>query len=950
VPSPELVRQCGLAVAEAKEVALEEWRAPGLELPPGPALAWLAAPRRAMGTPAVSEGPDVRFWREVARFTLGLLRRERWLPALETDVDGRFVARWRPALNLPEDAARHRALVEAIPPACRLLVGSGAPPPRHELLWSFLSATVDAAVRASAERLRGATPSSGSRTAAAAWLTALQSPQGRLSERAENLRALAAALRTWLQPIRTSGEAGFRTCFRLDPPSEAAAEEAPWSLSFWLQAIDEPSLLVPAAEIWEHGSRGLSALGRRWEAPQERMLPALARAARLFEPIGEALKSKEPCGCRLSTSEAYEFLREAAPLLEETGNGVLVPDWWRRTSARLGLRVRMHSSAAPASSGILSQDRLVEFDWQLALGEEPLSADEFAQLASLKTPLVRLRGKWLEVRPDDVERAISAWERRRQAGPLGLLDALQLPEIDDGVPVTAVESDGALRQLLDRLQGEDHPEPVAVPPSFHGVLRPYQEHGLAWLSFLRQWGLGACLADDMGLGKTIQVLAYLLSVRGDLELPPALLVCPTSLVENWRREAARFAPSLRVRVHHGTGRAGAREGEEAAFAGAVAEHDLVITTYALALRDEQSLRGVRWDTVILDEAQNVKNPGARQTRAVRALPAGTRIAMTGTPVENRLSDLWSLMEFLNPGFLGSERGFRSKYAIPVERYHNQEAAERLRRLTRPFVLRRVKTDPSVIQDLPEKQEMKVICTLTSEQATLYEAVVREMLEQVEESEGMQRRGLVLATLTRLKQVCNHPAHFLHDGSALAGRSGKLERLREMLEEVFSVGEAALVFTQFAELGALLGSHLPATLGREALFLHGGVPRKQRDGLVERFQSPDGPPVIVLSLKAGGVGLNLTRASHVFHFDRWWNPAVENQATDRAFRIGQTRTVQVHKFLCSGTLEDQIDALIEQKQELAQQIVGGGEEWLTELSTTQLRDLITLRREAVAGSD
>jgi SNF2 family DNA or RNA helicase len=602
---------------------------------------------------------------------------------------------------------------------------------------------------------------------------------------------------------------------------------------------------------------------------------------------------------------------------------------------------------------VLNQQALVEFDWQLALGEEPLTPEEFEQLAALKGSLVRLRGRWLEIDRSEIERAIQSWERRRQAGPMSLLEAIRLNAELDGEGDTATlpicgELDDILRELFARLQGEERPDPIAPPESFQGSLRHYQQFGLEWLAFQRQYGLGACLADDMGLGKTIQVLAYLLHTRAGATAPPTLLVCPTSLVENWRREAARFAPTLQVYIHHGADRirsqAEASDSEDAPtpFTAAIAGRDLVLTTYPLALRDQELLRTVAWDAVILDEAQNIKNSGAGQTRAIRTLRAGVRIAMTGTPVENRLSDLWSISEFLNPGLLGSERGFRGKYAIPIERDRDPEASERLRRLTRPFMLRRVKTDPTVIQDLPEKQEMKVFCSLTSEQATLYQAVVEEMLAQIDESEGMQRRGLVLSVLSRLKQVCNHPAHYLHDESALPGRSGKLDRLTEMLEEIATVGEAVLIFTQYAEWGERLQTYLQETGAGEVLFLHGGVQRKKRDEMVARFQQPGGPPIMVLSLKAGGVGLNLTRANHVFHFDRWWNPAVENQATDRAFRIGQNRMVAVHKFLCSGTLEDKIDQMIERKQELAESIVGSGEGWLSELSTAQLRDLISLR--------
>jgi SNF2 family DNA or RNA helicase len=380
-----------------------------------------------------------------------------------------------------------------------------------------------------------------------------------------------------------------------------------------------------------------------------------------------------------------------------------------------------------------------------------------------------------------------------------------------------------------------------------------------------------------------------------------------------------------------------------------ADHDVVITSYPLLARDRESLTGMSWRMAVLDEAQNIKNSETRQAQAARAIQSGGRLALTGTPVENRLSELWSIMAFLNPGYLGGETEFRRSFSRPIERANDAEAAAQLRRLTAPFILRRLKTDRSIISDLPEKLEMKVFVPLTQEQATLYEAAVRDALSQIEsaddEGEQTKRRGLVLAMLTRLKQICNHPAHFLKDGSALDDRSGKLTRLDEMLEEVLAANDRALIFTQFAEMGGLLQLHLSQRLSTEVLFLHGGTPAKARDGLVRRFQAPEGPPIFILSLKAGGVGLNLTRASHVFHFDRWWNPAVEDQATDRAFRIGQTQNVQVHKFVCGGTLEEKIDEMIEGKRALAAQVLGAGEAWLTELSTAQLRELVALRRDA-----
>jgi SNF2 family DNA or RNA helicase len=517
---------------------------------------------------------------------------------------------------------------------------------------------------------------------------------------------------------------------------------------------------------------------------------------------------------------------------------------------------------------------------------------------------------------------------------------------EDDLPVVQVDADGWLGDLLSG-QADRRLAPVATPGSFTGSLRPYQERGLAWMAFLSSIGLGGILADSMGLGKTIQLLALLAyeqeSAAGSVSNNPTLLVCPMSLVGNWEQEAAKFTPQLRVHVHHGTGR---KSGEE--LASALDAADLVITTYAIATRDREELARVHWARVVCDEAQNIKNSAARQAQAVRALPADARIALTGTPVENRLAELWSIMEFTNPGLLGSAEKFRSGYAVPIERHADEEAAARLRRLTGPFILRRLKTDSAIISDLPDKLEMKVWCNLTAEQASLYQATVTDMLARIEAAEeGIQRRGLVLATMAKLKQVCNHPAHLLGDGSRLPGRSGKLARLEEICDEIVAEGDKALCFTQYAEFGSMLQPYLAARLGCPVLYLHGGTPKRKRDALVAQFTSETEPALFLLSLKAGGTGLNLTAANHVIHIDRWWNPAVEDQATDRAFRIGQRRDVQVRKFVCVGTLEERIDQMIEEKKALADRVVGTGESWLAGISVADLRKVISLSPEAVS---
>ncbi len=534
-----------------------------------------------------------------------------------------------------------------------------------------------------------------------------------------------------------------------------------------------------------------------------------------------------------------------------------------------------------------------------------------------------------------------------------MLQAVGSPDAGPGgLPVVGIDASGWLGDLLSA-DSERRLESVPVPSGFKGTLRPYQERGLSWLSFLESIGMGAVLADDMGLGKTIQLLA-LFARDAELAAPtssqapgsgagPTLLVCPMSLVGNWEREAARFTPGLRVHVHHGAERARGKH-----FTTAVHSADLVLTTYALLARDIAALRDIGWRRIVLDEAQAVKNAATKAAVAARSVPATRRIAVTGTPVENRLADLWSLMEFANPQLLGGPKEFKERFATPIERNGDADAAARLRALTQPFMLRRLKTDRSIISDLPEKLEMEVVCSLTGEQASLYQAVVADMLERIEQTTGIERRGLVLATMTKLKQVCNHPAQFLHDGSRVAGRSGKLARLQETLEEVLAAGEKAIIFTQYAEFGWMLRVHLSARFGREVTFLYGGVGKEERDAMVSRFQRDDrsGPALMVLSLKAGGTGLTLTAANHVIHVDRWWNPAVEDQATDRAFRIGQTRAVQVRKFVCAGTLEEKIADMIRDKRGLAASIVGTGEGWLTELSAMQLRDLFTLEAGSV----
>jgi superfamily II DNA or RNA helicase len=936
--SPETGRE-----PPAGRAALGAWRVPALVFEPTAAAEALEVLGAAgQPYPAVTAGATLAYLAAVARFAADLAARGRVLPVLAAE-DGGYAARWRPVLGAA-DAQRARELAAAMPPLCRAADDA----PAGTVLAGALDALADSAART---RLpapllpprRGRSPARidlAERTVAA-----LTTPDGRVAvetpQDVAEAQSLVSALGTWLASAQLPA-GPVRTCFRLVEPDAEAAEPGDggdgWRVEFALQSAEDPSLILSADDVW--AGEGVGWLGGDTH-PDEQLLAGLGAAARLFPTLEGALREAAPARVALDTPGALRFLREEGPLLAGAGFGVLLPDWSRK--ARLGLKLTTRSSSAAGSpsarqSAFGLQD-LVEFRYDLAIGDQVLSPGELAELAALKVPLVRVRGQWVELDDRQLKAALKFLERKR-AGTMTAGEAVLagVHGAAGDVPVTAVDADGWLGDLLSG-QAERRLAPMATPDGFRGELRPYQQRGLAWLSFLGGLGLGAVLADDMGLGKTIQLLALVAAQRGNA---PTLLVCPMSLVGNWQREAERFTPELRVHVHHGAERL---TGDE--LVAALAGTDLVITTYGIAARDRTALSQVTWARVVCDEAQAIKNHATAQARAVRALPATARVALTGTPVENQLSELWSIMEFANPGLLGPAKAFREQYAVPVERYGDEEAAQRLRGITQPFVLRRLKTDKSIISDLPDKQEMKVWCNLTQEQASLYQATVTDMLSRVDEaSDDITRRGLVLATMTKLKQVCNHPAHLLGDGSRLPGRSGKLARLEEICEEIAADGDKALCFTQYAEFGRMLQPYLAARIGCQVLYLHGGTSKKQRDELVARFQEADEPVLFLLSLKAGGTGLNLTAANHVIHVDRWWNPAVEDQATDRAFRIGQRRDVQVRKFVCVGTLEERIDAMIEEKKALAEQIVGTGENWLAGLSTARLREVVALSPEAV----
>ncbi len=1322
---------------------LQPWRVEGFCLNPSEAIKFLTSlPLNVANGEDAFLGGDLRFWSQVARWSLDLIARSKFLPTIERQTDGSIVAQWQALLDSSLDGTRLEKFSQLMPLGCRTYevrseelgvrseegfeLSIEFPREPQELLLGFLNSTIDAQVRV----MEGSQPLLEARvmaslpTAVRQWLQSLTTASPIVNAEPIGLERLEAALKAWTLPLQyqMAGKNQFRTCFVLHPPE---SENTDWTLAYFLQAADDSEFLVDAETIWQHPVESFVYGDRTIKQPQETFLRGLGLASRLYPVIAPSLDTAYPQSFSLNPLQAYEFIKSVKWRFEDSGLGVVLPkslenrDGWAN---RLGLKIT--AQTPNKKQGRLGLQSLLNFQWQLAIGGQTLSKQEFDKLVALKSPLVEINGEWVELRPQDIKTAQAFFASRKDQMALSLEDALRISTGDtqtiEKLPVVSFEASGALQELVNTLTNNKAVEPLPTPASFQGQLRPYQQRGMAWLTFLERWGLGACLADDMGLGKcvskdtniyvngglstaeeiwqtyagetefdgegfwakptqellvnsindktgkivqapirrlyrqqvqeklrkitlqdgssvtitrrhklltnkgwtnqlqvgdyvcvpakmlwqgkpedpdlvkfiawqigeghelinwgqvrisqkdtkllenllhtlqriscrydikinspniqifpgkvpflridsqaykrfletkgyvwgkksaeksippfimqadldsvriflqnyfdaesavisrmrsieistaspqliqqisallrrfgiwlrispkqkcatngtgiyrtyyigtiggnsarrflqeigfsnlekqrkleeicqsvsntnvevipaakevfygniesiedvdyqgwvydfevsehhnfvanniichnTIQFIAFLLHLKEQDALEkPTLLVCPTSVLGNWEREVKKFAPSLKVFQYHGDKRPKGK-----AFAEAAKKHDLVITSYALIPRDLKSLQSVSWQVIVLDEAQNIKNAEAKQSQAVRQIESEFRIALTGTPVENRLQELWSILDFLNPGYLGNKQFFQRRFAMPIEKYGDTSSLSQLRSLVQPFILRRLKTDREIIQDLPEKQEMTVFCGLSPEQAELYQKVVEESLAEIEEAKGIQRRGMILALLVKLKQVCNHPAQYLKKTTLTEPRlSGKLLRLQEMLEEVLSEGDRALIFTQFAEWGKMLKPYLEQQLGREMLFLYGSTSKKQREEMIDRFQhDPQGPPIMILSLKAGGVGLNLTRANHVFHFDRWWNPAVENQATDRVFRIGQTRNVQVHKFVSTGTLEEKIHDMIESKKQLAEQVVGAGEDWLTELDTNQLRNLLLLDRSAV----
>ena len=941
-------------------------------------------------------GPDLRYWGLAAEYALALVRAGRAVPFLQGSRGG-WQVQWSPWQYGREPDPGFLEFARCMP-GVNLSFADNVAEVRDaaSLLSSFVNAVVHermagvAAAVGADDRFRQVSDPSRSESAAAQdqWQRLLVN--GVVEAAPERRRQMQGEWQEWMSRAFGSRPGDIAVAFELlDPQATGHADaDGPWRLQVALATDD----MLGSSHVWPdglaegrdgvagdrlnggmgaHGGLRVETAGADPDPLTGARLIAGLRAASRHSPCVQPLVRQPGLqAIELGREEAYRFLTKDAPALMGAGFHVHLPAWWtdaERGRLQVHLEVReVDEEGEPAAQEAFGE---YEVEYALTVDGDPLDDIGLSQIAMAGSPLVYMNEQWLQVHQGQIRAARHLLTTRDAPRRVGLLQALQImqEQADDkhgdtrntgrharfgsdyrefqALEVAGVTVSDRLRTVWQRIRSVARDEERSEPPGFVGTLRPYQRRGLAWLWYLHQIGLGACLADDMGLGKTIQAIALFLEQERTPSPDgrrPRLLICPTSVLRNWKRELRRFAPGLRVMLHHGGGRA-----RQTDLHARVRDTDVVLTSYGTARVDQAELGRIHWHTVVLDEAQNIKNPSAKQTMAVRSLRSRHRFALTGTPIENRLLEVWSILDFLNGAFLGSQQDFKRRFIQPIEGESNSGKLGQLQRIVQPFVLRRLKSDPEVISDLPEKQEIDVICDLSSEQTDQYARAVEASLPHIRELDGMRRRGSILALMTQLRKIANHPA-LMDDDEAPAdnpeygGRSGKLDRFTEMLTESLDGRNKVLVFTTFVRMGQILQAHIARRLGFTPEFISGRVPHGTRQQMVDRFQEGgQACPVLILSVRTGGVGINLTAANQVYHFDRWWNPAVEDQATDRAHRIGQTRRVQVFRYIMAGTVEEHVDRLIRQKGQLARDILGAGTEWLTELSNDQLYELLTL---------
>ena len=954
--------------ATPKNYELWPWKINGLALNAWEASKWLTKLPLSQKDSDLSE--EILWWTHLQRWSLSLIANGLWLPqiALRKNEYQHHRARWVPLLNQENERKRLEEFIQRMPLAVMCSIpwidkskgsknNSGSKSTKsisvanpiasslvkqdRNVVINILEEIIDSQLRKDFEK-----KTTNLDPLLAAWQTSLGSTNGFIDLCDEDIKRLEKATQNWKRALYPNLN-DAKTCLELIPPID---DGTIWTLHFLLQAESNSALTISAAKVWATDSNSVDIGEIKVAQASEILLEGLGRAMQIFPAIERGLETPTPHTMQLSPAEAFVFIKTASQQLRDNGIGVILPKSLSKgVSSRLGITIK--AELKDATRGARPGDSL-DWGWSLMIGGIDLTIKELEILGKKKSPLVNHKGTWIELRPNDLQNV----EKFSSDPPhLNLDEALTLTSTTGNtllkLPVHQFDPGPRLQSVLEQYHQHRSPKSIPDPEGFHGQLRPYQQRGLGWLAFLYQFHQGACLADDMGLGKTIQLLAFIQQLKNQGELTkPLLLIAPTSVLTNWKREAIAFTPGLSLIEHYGTQRAKTVE----KLNHSLKQIDICITSYSLASRDSELFKNINWQGVVIDEAQAIKNSQAKQSIAIREISQGLkhdplRIALTGTPIENRISELWALMNFLNPKVLGEEAFFNQRYKLPIEHYGDISSLKDLKSRVTPFILRRLKTDQSIISDLPSKIELNEWVSLSKEQESLYNKTVETNLQEIAASPLGQRHGKTLGLLTRLKQICNHPALILKEkeiNQTFLERSSKLQRLDQILEEVFETNDRALLFTQFTEWGHLLQSYLMKKWQAEVPFLHGGSSKIQRQEMIDRFQNdPRGPKLFLLSLKAGGLGLNLTRANHVFHIDRWWNPAVENQATDRAYRIGQTKSVIVHKFITTGSIEEKINQMIFEKSQLAENIVGSGESWLGKLSVDELSKLVVLDNNA-----